>query len=500
MLVPKTNYIHSRNGCIGAGVDHGPADIDAIVAAIRNSQLKRLVIHFHGGLVPKSDGMAIAERLLKVYSPGGYPIFFIWESGAGETVRNNLADIAKESIFQELIRKALEFALGKVGLEEGTRSIAGAAVDPVEVAQQVGRWFADPTGRPPYATGRPSVLPAARAAAQVVDENEIQMNLQADAAFVRALQSIADVPEGTRSTLGIGAVPAQATQMDTDVLAQIAPAPAGETRGLLSMAKVAILVAKIAVRVVKRLLTSRDHGIYVTVVEEVLRAFYIGTIGKMFLWDQMKKDTRDAFGGDQDLHAGTALLARLKAAMAQGLALERIFLVGHSTGGIYISHFLDAIDAMNFDPAVKFDIVLLAPANTHELADRTLTQRAARIRALRMFAMKDELERDDGLLGDDWKKAFYPSSLLYFVSGLLEDKVDEPLMGMRRFLNLSTIFCAPDYVESDRVRTWLAANSDRTVWSDTAGNDPGKNSQSRKHGNFDNDLETLASLAWIVNN
>jgi hypothetical protein len=68
----------------------------------------------------------------------------------------------------------------------------------------------------------------------------------------------------------------------------------------------------------------------------------------------MKKDTVDAFGGDENVHVGTAFLFRLKAAMESGTALEKIFLVGHSTGVIYISHFLEAVNTMKFAPEVQF--------------------------------------------------------------------------------------------------------------------------------------------------
>jgi hypothetical protein len=115
-----------------------------------------------------------------------------------------------------------------------------------------------------------------------------------------------------------------------------------------------------------------------------------------------------------------------------------------------------------------------------------------------MFGMKEEVECDDGLLGDDWKRAFYPSSLLYFVSGLLEYEPDAPLVGMQRFLNKNDIFKAPKYSESDSLRAWLATPTDRLVWSKTNNGADGQRSQSRKHGDFDNDPETLASLTWIV--
>lgn len=500
VAVPKTNYIHSRNGRIGgAGVDHGPADIDAILAAISASGKKRLVIHFHGGLVSKPSALTIAETLLPVYSPCAYPLFFVWESGPWETMRNNVADIAREIIFQQLVRKLLEYALGKVGAQAGARSIAPNAVDPDEVKVQVRAFFDDPVGNPvPYAEARPLAGTVARAVVPLIDENEIQLDLEQDGDFVRALQSIADVPAGTRGAAGIGAaaVPPQPTQMDPGVLNDIAPPPAPGRRGVISMASVSIRMAKALVKIVARFVKQRDHGFHPTVVEEVLRGFYGDVIGKTFLWNQMKKDTRDAFAGDVNLHAGTALLSRLQAALRNGLALERIFLVGHSTGGIYISELLKAVDAMHFEPAVKFDVVLLAPANTHKLLAETIAEHGARINWLRMFAMKDAVERDDGLLGDDWKRAFYPSSLLYFVSGLLEDEPDMPLVGMQRF-NAGAGFAAPDYPECDSLRAWLGTPDHRLVWSHADDGD-GRRSQSRKHGDFDNDPATLAALGHIV--
>ena len=45
----------------------------------------------------------------------------------------------------------------------------------------------------------------------------------------------------------------------------------------------------------------------------------------------------------------------------------------------------------------------------------------------RMFTMTDELEKEDDC------KAIYPASLLYLISGILEDRDDTPIAGMMRF-------------------------------------------------------------------
>lgn len=497
MALSKNHYIHSRNGQIGVNVDHSAKDIDEIIRTIQESNSDRLIIHFHGGLVSKKSALETAERLNPIYSEGGYPLFFVWESGAWETVRNNLADISKEPIFQELVRKVLEFVLGKLGIQEGVRSISGQQIDPDKIKQQLNAWFIDPANSAvPYSEWAHHTQGDSRSVISTIDENEIQLNLEADTDFLNALQSISDVPKNVRSAMNIGNVPPSSSKIDAAVRAELAPAEPDATRGVFSLVKVAMTLAKVVARVIKRFLSSRDHGFYATVVEEILREFYGDIIGQSIFWNQMKKDTQDAFGGDPDLHVGTALLTRLKPVLEKG-AFKKIFLIGHSTGGIYISNFLKAVDDMQIESSVQFEVILLAPANTHKLFNETIQNHGNRIRSLRLFGMKDEVERDDGLLGDDWKRAIYPSSLLYFVSGLLEYEVDAPLLGMQRFHNLNSLFNAPGYPESDQLRTWLTQSEDRLVWSKT---DDGKGrcSQARKHGDFDNDEQTLASLVWIV--
>ena len=47
------------------------------------------------------------------------------------------------------------------------------------------------------------------------------------------------------------------------------------------------------------------------------------------------------------------------------------------------------------------------------------------------------------------------------------------------------------------MRIWLNQRNNRSVWSISALGD-GLNSTSRKHGDFDNDVATLASLAHVI--
>ena len=167
---------------------------------------------------------------------------------------------------------------------------------------------------------------------------------------------------------------------------------------------------------------------YITISEEVLRDLYVDKLGGL-LWNQMKKDTGDAF---LQTTAGGALLLQQLAVMAAetpARVFDRITLVGHSTGAVFICNLLDK--AAELLPDYQFDVIFLAPAVTHERFASTLSANAGTIRHFRQFAMTDVLEGRDSIV-----PIVYPHSLLYFVSGLLEWSadadalIDEPLVGM----------------------------------------------------------------------
>ena len=520
----KLHYIHSRGGRIGGRADTGPQDVDAIVAALAADDRRHLVIHFHGGLVSKQAGLAIAEKLLPVYSPtpgsGGYPLFFVWESGAWETIRNNFTELADEPVFKQLLRKLMEYAFERVG-----GSIAGARGGGATAREQVNAelkrfWdnpsattlpFRDVDTAPPDAVQRGPGMP--------INEDEIQGDLENDPEFKNAM---ATLPRGT-------AMSRDAFQQDGAIehrsaFSEMAAEEFSEqpgARGLVSLYKIACFLARVLRGLINRYQEHRDHGLHATCVEEIIRGFKFGGSGlnewaKALQWNRMKQDTRDAFDPDPELHAGTALLERLKRALKSGMALDRITLVGHSTGAIYIANWLK--HAGNYLPDLKHDVVFLAPAiNYAEFADLLAAQKA-RIDNFRMFAMQDALERDDQLWGGDeevpdgkdWRRFIYPSSLLYLVSGILEsavmpdgtivDEPDMPIVGMARFFENKAVFTDKDFPNIASVRQWLTQRTASIVWSRAVDGAAGFNCGAVDHGAFDDEELTVASLTRIVTN
>ncbi|MBL8264850.1 hypothetical protein [Steroidobacter sp.] len=523
----KLHYIHSRAGRIGARADTSAADVDAIVAKLRSDARKHLVIHFHGGLVSKESGLELAERLLPVYQAGGkqggYPLFFVWESGAWETIRNNFTELADEPVFKELLRKIVQYALERVGASDpfglGRSATPGSTGSrETEVKKAFKQFWNAPSPQTiPYHGTTPSSPGQARSVSDIVDDSEILADLEQDTEVKKALATLPDLPPGTRSTFGGG----QATERRSafsEVAAHEFSKQSG-TRGLVELYTVAKYLAKVLRAVIKRYRSGRDHGIYATSVEELVRAFKIAGSsvnewGKALQWNRMKQDTIDAFDPDPNLHAGTALLSRLKTAIDSGWDLQRITLVGHSTGAIYIANWLE--NAARFLPAtLKHDVVFLAPAITYQRFATMLTKCQANVGKFRMFAMQDALEREDQVWGSDdelaeqrdWRRFIYPSSLLYLVSGILEsrledgkliDEFDAPLVGMQRYFEDRDTYSAANFPEIEQVRVWLATVADSLVWSKTDNAGAGLGSSSNDHGAFDNDAETLQSLRHIL--
>lgn len=505
----KLHCIHLENGCFSPDTQTQAEDIDLLLDSFATqSPTAGMVMHFHGGLVSFKSGRDIADRLTKEYQQAGaYPVFFLWESGALETVTNNLRDIGKEPIFHELVRKVVEFALGRLGGAIGGKGGSGEVVDPGQVAQEVDKWFADASGDPPYADFQLHPQAAGAKSAAVVDlefENNVMADLEMDPRIKSALEQVQQglLPAGqTEEAPGGGQLAAHTTLMEPKALDEILESRQPGEKGLISTAKLALAIIKLVRAVVSRFLDGRDHGLYCTVVEEIYRQMYVDKIGQAFFWNQMKKDTADAFApsatpGQEP--GGTEFLSRLGARLKVGAAKPRITLIGHSTGAVYICHFLEAADK-HLPADIRFDIVFLAPAVDFQLFRSAMEKFRHRVGHFRMFGMTDALEKQDPMaqdfLGEKLGRVVYPHSLLYFVSGLLEGReVDTPILGMQRFFDKTDTFDREHYPEIQWARNEL---SDQTVWSISDTTD-GHRSTSRQHGDFDNDETTLASLRHIL--
>src|SRR5271166_163696 len=119
MALSKLCFINT-----GRGADSTTSEeVDAIVDEL--ARHRRVVLHFHGGLVSKQAGLEGAERLKGACYDlvPAHPVFFIWESGLLEVVSHNLTEITGEDIFKTLSKWLLKFTVGKLEQTPGEKGV-----------------------------------------------------------------------------------------------------------------------------------------------------------------------------------------------------------------------------------------------------------------------------------------------------------------------------------------------------------------------------------------
>jgi hypothetical protein len=451
------------------------ADLAKLFKAAAGSN--QLVVHFHGGLVSRASATTMANQMFDVYSPTkAYPIFFFWNSDLRTTLTANLDEIASEPVFKRLVLRVVQLALGKL------RESIGARGGKLELDPLIGI-PKDLAGIEAYAT---ALEPKNPDVGELTKEQQAQVDKELESDPVLKQESLAiaanlrPLDEGTRGAV----VQPRKTRIAAPVLKEIAAeeSPAG-SRDLATVLTVIRYAGKVLLAVLRRYRGGRDHGLYTTTVEEILRALYFDAPA-FIVWKTMKKDTADAFGADAGVFGGTAFLEALGKWWKPG---RKVTLVGHSTGAIYIGHLLDQAEAL--PPELAFDVVLLAPACTFDFMAQRLPVFRKRVANLRMFALTDECERGY------WEvPVLYRGSLLYLVSGLCEDEVDKPILGMQRYFDT-----LGPYANEQSVKDVVTYLGNRCVWS-VANGAPGFASAAVKHGAFDDDDETRRSLAHILLN
>ncbi|MCX4668968.1 hypothetical protein OG453_20210 [Streptomyces sp. NBC_01381] len=496
MSSSRERCIHSRQS--GRLASTTTADIDELVAGLKDRP--RVVLHFHGGLIDDTLGFATAERLAPVYEAAGAdPVFFVWSSGLLETLRGNLPQILNESVFRTLLNRVTRYATGIVFQEPGQRALGVVATPtPRAVAAELAQVRA---GLEPYAR-----LTAPADVPELTDEEQRQLaaELSTDAELAERtreiVNSVAPAPaeQAAAARDAIGGRAAAATLMSPDIVAELVDRAGTGERALVSTALLVRKTVRVVAAVVGRFRRRTDHGLYPTVVEEILREFYLAGVGAA-IWDAMKRQTADTFAASDEARAGRYFLDRFAELLATGTR-PQVTVVGHSAGAVFIGNLLDDIARRRaaaddpMPPDFRFrDVVLLAPACTVSQLAPVVRRQAELFDRFRMFTMNDPAERADHLV-----PFLYPRSLLYFISGVLERGQDKksavvPVAGMQHwYLDAAAV----DRDSAD-LRGFLSANPARTVWSPGDGG-RGRRSGAISHIAFDDDPDVLASMADML--
>ena len=484
-------------------LDHStPADVRLIVASI--TEANHAVLHLHGGLVSESGAKATAEALAPVYLEKGsvHPAFIIYRTGFLEIIKGHLLEIARESFYQSVLGKVLKWARGKLSAGTGAKA-SGPADLPfdLDVRRELKKLERD---EEPFAgaTGMPEDISQA-------ELDQFQQELELDEEFQNACEAVAKVyiHEPDRASKGVagGSVRAAEGTLLSPVVIDELTGDESDAKGFWSTAKTVIRAGLVLKRVIGRFRAGRDHGLYTTVVEELLRAFYLANVGTA-VWEAMKGETSDTFLSGEPARGGRTFVDELGIRIADGKRPD-FSVVAHSLGSVFACRLIDDLAACRADsnhplPAdfrLK-NLILLAPAVDYSLFDRMLNRHSELIENLRMFALTDSLE------AGYWEvPGVYPRSLLYLVSGLLErdsdgDSVpDMPLVGMQRYFSNDDVYNMP---EVERVRRFLAEpGQNRIVWA-VCEVGPGMSSDAKKHGAFDDappETNTMLHVCHMLN-
>ena len=434
------------------------ADVAEVVqAAVEDNPENGLVIFFHGGLTSESAGIDIVRSLKNAYRGQAktYPIFFVWKSGLDETLeamlKRKLTLIGNEKYFKVLKERIPRWSARHISLstnEEQTAQVPGIATL----------------------------------------EAELSADIAMDPQFQEALQEVFEAAYGAGRGLSTNVI----LLPDSGALNRMFPEGAllSDKRVLWRSPKLIRFLAEIVLNYLERIRYHRTHGLEPTIVEEILCAIYLNAVGAD-IWEDMKKATERAF--EHGAFAGTVLMEQLGKRADSGRSFNKITLIGHSAGAIYVSNFIR--HAAETLPNLEFDVIFLAPAITYDNVSKLLSLNPMRIRNFRMFSMFDHYESNDQLV-----TGVYVRSLLYFISGVLErDRLeDKPIFGMQRFLEHVPVFDPTGVPNIDVCRRFLESKLHRTVWSVMDGEPAGLNSDATTHGGFATEKVTLVSVVFIL--
>jgi hypothetical protein len=451
------------------------ADIDAIFDYLSSTNQRKLTIHFHGGLVPESSGLATAKEMTSVYAAAGaHPVTFIWETGFLETVKDNLNTINQTELFKKLLALAIKHAMKALGLSfPGKGPEQPLSITEIQAKLASGAPFEDFDA-------------TARGAAQVRTEAELQaMRSDILAGIEEDVQADPEIPALLQNE-------APRTPLFNETA--VAVTESDKQKGILTFAKLAMAVAEIVYRVAKRYLQKHDHGFYPTVVEEVLRQFYLADLGQ-WVWGDMTTKAGEIWLANDGLqgnsiHGGHYFLEGLAKLQSSSPNLI-VDLVGHSAGSIVICQMLKTASAANLRVKIR-NIIFMAPACTSGLFHDEIVRNPTRCKAFRMFTMADDYECKNQLV-----PLVYTRSLLYLISGVLDDAVDKPVAGMARFLQ-DPPFDDPALRD---IGAFLSTTGPdiRLVLSTTADNAPrGLRCTAQRHQDFDENGPMQDSLIFLI--
>lgn len=449
------NYINiSRFGTFQETGEHHtlPSQVDAILAHVRATNKKRLLIYFHGGLVSESQGYTGSESFFEKYSgdDNTHIVSIGWETGLKESLPETFKRILRDSLLGKIIEKVGYYFKKKLNIPE-------------KLFEE--RLVQDPLYH--YAMLFGNIDPA---------ESFDELIWKQYPGFMEDTIDESSIEEEMKEMM-------ENEELSTEELVRLGVEPTDS--GFLPNPRVLWFAAKIAYRCFDRYRRKRDHGLWPTIVEESVREIKLDWLGSG-IWTTMKEQaysmwlSNDGISG-MNRFVGTYLMEKIIHHFPDN-DLE-VNVVGHSAGSIVLCEWIKAINKRYKPSGFKLNsVVFLAPAVSCKLFHESVLAYPETWNRFRMFTMSDDYEIDDELV-----PLLYPRSLLYLISGILEGEgaknADAYILGLHRHIRLRAPYQDTILKEINAFLDVANPLSDRLVLSISDGGD-GRMADANSHKGF----------------
>ena len=475
--LPKVNYVAvGKNGHYAQKgfYQYTERDLEQIISHIKSNNVTTLNIYFHGGLVTENEGADAVSRVVTFLSDENqkstHSIGFIWKTGFKETIVENLSRVFGTGLGY-IVRKIVLSALTKrLGLTKS--SMLNQDFDSYIDAILSGK-----TSCPDFEQTNNNKLNSEDVSFIDLSEEECLSLCEQE---IRVLD---EDPETKKYWLDYSVDDGLSIKesVENDILNDFESV---NGKSFINPFRRAYLVGKIFYRVLKRYSNGSSHGPMETIVEEIFQQFFVSDIGTS-IWGAMKDKANNMWS---DGNPGGDLLSKLK-----GFDSLKINLVGHSAGANCIAGLLDKYNSSSHKFTLD-NVVLLAGASTYEVFTDSYISQKDKFNRIRLINMPDENERKDELIDDiPIISKLYPASLLYFISGVLEDPShrfdhisDHPIIGMSRYLNRPSTYQGKHF---DKVRNFVTNDESISLV---------EHNHIYDHGDFDNNPLTLLAVKDFI--
>ncbi len=444
-VIDKLHYIDLEDGKF---TDHTTTTAEDLRDAFTNfGEREHLCVFFHGGLTSRADALKTAGCLIDGYTKAGaYPFFFVWNSDLLDVLKKRIRSYGNDPLFVTAANYTVKTVARKIT----------AALDKEKSLRLQPRISASSQSPTPQTPQQLASFAKRYDRAWVCAGEQLGCSSSELDQFARFLVN-------AEKTL-----PVKRRRFKRDKL-QGCQNPLA--------------------RILHRFNTCHDHGLYTTVIEELLIAWGLNEKVGRPAWRKMKTVINHAFDSDPAA-GGTAFADHLCAIWRPTL---RVTLIGHSAGAIYVQGMIEALNArLPEGSMLQVEVILLAAAMSFARMNEGLSVLRKRVGALRVFGLSDRTEGQDHVI----EPPVYDKSLLYLVSSLCEDdpNADKPLVGMERYWKDAPPYCDPEIVAGTKF-----IDTKRSVWSPTkSGAKPGYRSHATHHGKFPIDRDTNTSVCFVL--